>query len=151
MSKAFDSIDHEILLLKLLDVGLLPATVNWFSSYFSERFQVVRINTGLSDKLPVKSGIPQSSILEPILLNIYINDVPTIPQNSISKMYVDNNKLSLTFPVQQRESAIAKMNNDLCRIRDWCFDNRLLNASKTTPWYLVAAIFLKFLTFVYRY
>ena len=61
MSKAFDSIDHEILLLKLQDVGLSPVTPNWFSSYLSERFQVVRINTALSDKLPVKSGVPQGS------------------------------------------------------------------------------------------
>ena len=141
MSKAFDSIDHEILLLKLQDVGLSPATVNWFSSYLSERFQVVRISTALSDKLPVKNGVPQGSILGPILFNIYVNDLPTIPQNSISKMYVDDNKLSFTFPVQQCDSAIAKMNNDLCRIRDWCFDNRLLlNASKTKLMVFVAAI-----------
>ena len=45
MSKAFDSIDHNILLLKLQDVGVSPAALNWFTSYLSERFQVVRINT----------------------------------------------------------------------------------------------------------
>ena len=47
-------------------------------------------------------------------------------------MYVDDNKLSLTFPIQQCASAITEMNKDLCRIRDWCFDNHLLlNTSKT--------------------
>ena len=132
MSKAFDSIDHNILLLKLQDVGVSPAALNWFSSYLSERFQVMRINTALSDKLPVNSGVPQGSILGPILFNIYVNELPTIPQSSLSKMYVDDNKLSLTFPIQQCASAITEMNKDLCRIRDWCFDNHLLlNASKT--------------------
>ncbi|CAB4013242.1 Hypothetical predicted protein [Paramuricea clavata] len=131
MSKAFDSIDHNILLLKLQDVGVSPAALNWFSSYLSERFQVVRINTVLSDKLPVNSGVPQGSILGPILFNIYVNELPTIPQSSLSKMYVDDNKLSLTFPIQQCASAITEMNKDLCKIRDWCFDNHLLNASKT--------------------
>ena len=96
MSKAFDSIDHNILLLKLQDVGVSPAALNWFSSYLSERFQVVRINTALSDKLPVNSGVPQGSILGPILFNIYVNELPTIPQSSLSKMYIDDNKLSLS-------------------------------------------------------
>jgi retron-type reverse transcriptase len=93
MSKAFDNIDHNILLLKLQDVGVSPAALNWFS----ERFQVVRINTVLSDKLPVNSGVPQGSILGPILFNIYVNELPTILQSSLSKMYVDDNKLSLIF------------------------------------------------------
>jgi hypothetical protein len=63
ISKAFVSLDHKILLLKLHDVGVSPAGLNWFSSYLSERFQIVRINTVLSKKLPVDSGVTQGSIL----------------------------------------------------------------------------------------
>jgi sarcosine oxidase/L-pipecolate oxidase len=134
MSKALDRIDHNILLLKLQDVSISPAAINWFSTYLSERFQVVSINTVLSDKLPVKSGVPQGSILGPILFGIRVNELPTIPQSSLSKMYVDDNKLSLTFSIQQCASATTEMNKDLCRIRDWRFDNHLLNASL---WFLV--------------
>ena len=132
MGKAFDSLNHEILLLKLQDIGLSPAALNWFSSYLSNRFQAVRINSELSDKLPIQSGVPQGSILGPILFNIYVNDLPSVPQCCKSKTYVDDNKLYITFPVQQRPSTVADMNIDLTKIRNWCFDNRLLlNASKT--------------------
>ena len=127
MSKAF-----EILLLKLQDIGLSSAALNWFSSYLSKRFQAVRINSELSDKLPIQSGVPQGSILGPILFNIYVNDLPSVPQCCKSKTYVDDNKLYITFPVQQCPSTVADMNRDLTKIRNWCFDNRLLlNASKT--------------------
>ena len=54
-----------------------------------------------------------------------INELPTIPQSSLSKMYVDDNKLSLTFPIQQCAPATTEMNKDLCRIRDWGFDNHV--------------------------
>ena len=67
MSKAFDSLDHKILMLKLQDVGMSPGALNWFSSYLSNRQQVVRINSALSRKLTVHSGVPRGSILGPIL------------------------------------------------------------------------------------
>ena len=132
MSKAFDSLDHKILMLKLQDVGMSLGALNWFSSYLSNRQQVVRINSALSGKLTVHSGVPQGSILVPILFSIYVNDLPTIPQHCSSKVFVDDNKLYTSFPVQQCELAVTKVNEDLRKIRDWCFDNRLLlNASKT--------------------
>ena len=119
-------------MLKLQDVGLSPGALNWFSSYLSNRQQVVRINSALSGKLTVHSGVPQGSILGPILFSIYVNDLPTIPQHCSSKVFVDDNKLYTSFPVQQCELAVTKVNEDLRKIRDWCFDNRLLlNASKT--------------------
>ena len=119
-------------MLKLQDVGMSPGALNWFSSYLSNRQQVVRINSALSGKLTVHSGVPQGSILGPILFSIHVNDLPTIPQHCSSKVFFDDNKLYTSFPVQQCELAVTKVNEDLRKIRDWCFDNRLLlNASKT--------------------
>ena len=132
MSKAFDSLDNKILMLKLQDVGMSSGALNWFSSYLSNIQLVVRINSALSGKLTVHSGVPQGSILGPILFSIYVNDLSTIPQHCSSKVFVNDNKLYTSFPVQQCELAVTDVNEDLRKIRDWCFDNRfLLNASKT--------------------
>ena len=69
ISKAFDSINHSILLDKLQDIGASTSALRWFTCYLSGRNQVVRItgNSTLSDALPLASGIPQGSILGPLL------------------------------------------------------------------------------------
>ena len=77
VSKAFDSLDHDILFSKLKDVGLSSEALNWFASYLTNRYQVVRINSILSDALNLKSGVPQGSILGPLLFSIYVNDLPS--------------------------------------------------------------------------
>ena len=129
MSKAFDSLDHKILMLKLQDVGMSPGALN--NKTTSGSYELSGLSA-LSGKLTVHSGVPQGSILGPILFSIYVNDLPTIPQHCSSKVFVDDNKLYTSFPVQQCELAVTKVNEDLRKIRDWCFDNRLLvNASKT--------------------
>jgi len=62
MSNAFDSVKHEILIMKLKNIGLSSSALTWFCSYLSQRSQVVRINSTLSDALPITCGVPQGSV-----------------------------------------------------------------------------------------
>ena len=132
MSKAFDSISHKILLMKLQDVGASHSCIQWFRSYLNERRQVVRINSTISEPLPLVSGVPQGSILGPLLFSIYINDLPSAARNCSSQCYVDDTKLHVSFQIKDKQSAISDMNEDLLNVRNWCFKNHLLlNPTKT--------------------
>ena len=93
MSKAFDSLNHSLLIKKLQKVGLSSQAISWFKSYFSSRYQMVRINSSISDPLPVLNGVTQGSILGPMLFNIYVNDLPLSIKNCSVDSYVDDTKL----------------------------------------------------------
>ena len=132
MSKAFDSLDHGILISKLEDVGVSNTALKWFKSYLTNRCQSVRINSTLSNTREVTNGVPQGSTLGPLLFSIYINDLSSAPQHCSADCYVDDTKLYTCFSVRDYDLAIDLMNDDLTRIQNWCFQNLLLlNPDKT--------------------
>ena len=132
MSKAFDSIHHDILLQKLHELGISSPSLDWFHSYLTDRYQRVRIHDSVSDLLPLKYGVPQGSILGPVLFPFFVNDLLSVPEHCKSACYVDDSKLYLSFPSPNINTAIANLNEDLNNICSWCCRNSLLiNPDKT--------------------
>ena len=75
LEKAFDTVNHSILLSKLDHYGIRGVANHWFASYLSDRHQTVSLNGTISTKMPVRCGVPQGSIIGPLLFLIYINDM----------------------------------------------------------------------------
>ena len=132
LSKAFDSIDHLLLLAKLRTLGVFETSLEWFRSYLLERKQYVRMGQEVSSLRSIDHGVPQGSILGPALFNIYINDLPTVPEIGSLESYVDDSKLFLSFPVKDADVVALQITEDLKKIAAWCCHNSLLiNPEKT--------------------
>ena len=89
LSKAFDSIDHSLLLRKLQSYGVEGNEHKWFSNYLDGRKQRVKLEVSYSDWANVLRGVPQGSILGPLLFLLYVNDLPDVVTKCTVNMYAD--------------------------------------------------------------
>lgn len=127
-SKAFDRVNHEVLLTKLKKVGFHSNLLKWINSYLRERVQYVRINNSLSSPIYATSGVPQGSHLGPLLFLIFINDIPDIFSYSLCLMFADDIKI---FRCINSTQDCLWLQEDLNRLSAWCNKNDLhLNVSK---------------------
>lgn len=131
LSKAFDCVDHETLLLKLEHYGVRNKSLKLLQSYLENRVQKVYINGTKSLGSQVKMGVPQGSILGPFLFLVYINDLPHVVEN-LSNIVLFADDTSLIFKVDRKIQNNDHVNNTLKQTHDWFTSNNLvLNARKT--------------------
>ena len=144
LQKAFDTVNHSILLKKLDHYGIRGNVNKWFESYLTNRKQFVNINGTNSDQGFIKHGVPQGSVLGPLLFLIYINDLHKCIKNSNTYHFADDTNLLYIPPKNTRnykdekekkkskQNIVRKLNTDLKSLNHWLMANEIsLNSAKT--------------------
>ena len=131
LAKAFDSIDHSILLFKLQNYGVRGSMLNWFCSYLNSRSQYVKVNNSASNYNNISYGVPQGSVMGPLLFLIYINDLGLFDKSTVNpKLFADDTNIFVSG------NSVNDLNNKcqlvVNRITAWTSANMLtLNIEKT--------------------
>lgn len=128
--KAFDSVQHELLIYKLRKLGLTDLQLNLFKSYLSNRIQVVCIDGKNSEEHYISTGVPQGSILGPCLFRFFINDMCLLKLHGILQLFADD--AGILYENDSLEQLLLYMQEDLNVLRAWFDKNFLiLNIEKT--------------------
>jgi len=130
LQKAFDTVDHSILISKLNHYGIRGLPLSWFKSFLSQRSQFVSISGVNSSTKYIAHGVPQGSVLGPLLFLIYINDLKKAIPFSTVNLFADDTMLFFSNP--SLKSLTKKLNIDLKCLTNWLNSNKIaLNSSKT--------------------
>ena len=130
LKKAFDTVDHEILLGKLVAYGIKGHAIKLLSSYLDDRRQLCQVNGKISSLEKIKCGVPQGSILGPLLFLAYINDLPNCLKFTTPRLFADDTSLT-AVGISLPEIEVG-LNYDLDNVRKWLTANKLsLNIAKT--------------------
>ena len=135
LSAAFDTVDHEILLLRMQEqIGICGIALKWFRSYLSGRKQSVILNGVTSEPRALNCGVPQGSVLGPILFNVHTRPIGnTLRNHNIPfHLYADDSQTYAIFELENYETTVLKMSKLVSDIRTWYSQNLLMcNDSKT--------------------
>ena len=123
--KAFDSISHPILLRKLQELGVSGNLWSWIKNYLSNRHQATVINGHVSKSMPVKFGVPQGSVLGPILFSLFCNDLPDIDDLKEGEIYMYADDTTLYVIAPNHDLVANILNRILGKLYKWCCENRL--------------------------
>ena len=138
LAKAFDTVNHKILLQKLSNYGIDDAAKAWFTSYLTNRKQVTSCNDVCSKVAPVSTGVVQGSILGPLLFVIDMNDLPNVFQFRQFTLYADDTVLYLAY--KSIVDLQSKINADLRRLCKWLRANQLTLNVKVPNFYLLVVV-----------
>lgn len=129
-SKAFDRVPHGKLLIKLRNLNVPSFIISWIEAYLSNRAQYVDVGGHISNTLPVLSGVPQGSVLGPILFLIYINDIADMVESNISiRLFADDCVVYKKVTCQQDQVDLSLA---LTQVSEWCTRSSMtLNSDKT--------------------
>ena len=135
LSKAFDQ-SHDILLSKITKYHSSQPTLRWFGSYLCDRTQTCAISGVLSDPLTLTQGVPQGSILGPVLFSLYINDLPLCLPASDVEIYADDTTLWTSD--HSIDNVQHNLQNSLNNARRWFASNQMVPNTKKTKQLLIA-------------
>ena len=130
LSKAFDTVNHEILLKKLEHYGVRGPVLKWIEHYLKDRYQYVEYNNFKSGKSVITCGVPQGSILGPLLFILYVNDLPSVSSILSTVMFADDTSMFLAHDDLKHLEYIV--NIELAKVVEWLNVNKLsINVGKT--------------------
>ncbi len=130
LSKAFDTVNHEVIKIKLKALGIKESSLDWFVCYLSGRSQSMCVDGHFSDPGPTNSGVPQESILGPLLFVCYVNDMPQYCNRMRPFLFADDT--ALLIKDNSLENIQNQLQNDFNRLLLWFSANKLsLNVKKT--------------------
>ena len=115
LKKAFDTVNHALLLTNLRNYGMCGDEHSWFTSHLTDRTQSVSLGNVTSDSMDISYGVPQGSILGPLLFTLYINDLPSVNKTCTVIIYADDT--AIIYSDQQKAQIEKHLNNDMAIVK----------------------------------